>query len=106
VLLVSALDQPAAAIAEMCSRLGLGIHRVAPESDLDGLLDELRPVALVWDLTQATAADQDVIERVRRHPRAGQLPFIPYTPPAEAGPAAGLTGEALAEMLSAVRPPD
>jgi len=106
VLLVSALDQPAAAIAEMCSRLGLGIHRVAPESDLDGLLDELRPVALVWDLTQATAADQDVIERVRRHPRAGQLPFIPYTPPAEAGPAAGLTGEALAEMLSAVRLPD
>ena len=126
VLLVSALDQPAAAIAEICSRLGLGIHRVAPESDLDGMLDELRPVALVWDLTQATAADQDVIERVRRHPRAGQLPFIPYTPlnppagggtytpPAESGAAAGLTGvslkplsgEALAEMLSAVRPSD
>lgn len=81
VLLFSAQLQPAAEIAELSRREGLEIRQVHTGDDLEALLTEIQPVALAWDLTGASAGPDDwgLVQRLRKHPRLNELPFVVYS---------------------------
>ncbi len=77
-LLLSRHEQVPAALAELSQRCGLVIRRLLPGVNLDGLLAELQPGALAWDLAEADLGDWTLIQRLRSHPQFCNLPFILY----------------------------
>ncbi len=113
-LLVSARDQPAEAIAELCRRQGLTIRRLRPGDDLTTLLAQAQPAALAWDLANASSVDWTLIERLRSHPQLCHLPFILYGQEASETPdlSLGITnvlmkpvsGKTLMDTIAALRP--
>ena len=76
-LLLSASDQPAE-VAELCQRQGLEIRRLRTSDDVDAVLAQVQPVALAWDLSNASPSDWATVRRLRNHPRLCQSPFILY----------------------------
>lgn len=79
-LLISALDQPAEQVIELCQRHGLAIRRLQIGDDVDAVLRQARPAAIAWDLSSASPGDWALVRRLRNHPRLSQSPFILYGP--------------------------
>jgi AraC-like DNA-binding protein/signal transduction histidine kinase len=50
-------------------------------TQLDDLLQQTRPGALLWDAAHAAAADWELLLAVRRHRQLQDLPFLLYPPP-------------------------
>ena len=73
----SVLPDPALAGAAFCC--------LQNTADLDMLLQEVAPGALLWDAEQATAADWDLLLAVRQRRELQHLPFLLYAPAASAG---------------------
>ncbi len=98
-LLISALDQPAAEIIELSQRQGLAIQRLRAGDDpstssgpgLDAVLFNVQPAALAWDLAGANSSDWAMVRRLRNHPRLSQSPFILYGQGESAQQSVGLT---------------
>jgi signal transduction histidine kinase/DNA-binding LacI/PurR family transcriptional regulator/AraC-like DNA-binding protein len=91
-LLITHTDHPAAEIVELSQRQGLGIHRLLAGDDLDAVLSTVQPVAMAWDLADASAYDWAMVRRSRNHPRLSQLPFILYGQDKSTKRSIGLTG--------------
>jgi signal transduction histidine kinase/AraC-like DNA-binding protein/ABC-type sugar transport system substrate-binding protein len=112
-LLISACEQPAAAIAELSRRRGLAICRLQAGDDPLALLARVQPAALAWDLAHSHPGDWGLIEKIRSHPQFCRLPLILYGQDPGAAPelALGVTniltkplsGKTLVEMIDAVR---
>jgi signal transduction histidine kinase/DNA-binding LacI/PurR family transcriptional regulator/AraC-like DNA-binding protein len=77
-VLISASDQPADEIVELSRRQGLEIRRLRAGGDWETELAGARPVALAWDLAEATSDDWTVVRRFRGHPLLSQAPVILY----------------------------
>ena len=77
-LLISASDRPADEIVELSRRQGLEIRRLPAGGDWETELVGVRPVALAWDLADATSIDWTVVRRFRAHPLLCQAPVILY----------------------------
>jgi AraC-like DNA-binding protein/DNA-binding response OmpR family regulator len=77
-LLITATEQPAAEIAALSRRQGLGIQRLHAGDDLEALLSQVQPATLAWDLATTSADEWALVRRIRNHPRLSQLPFILY----------------------------
>lgn len=77
-LLISTSDQPAVELVEFSQRQDVEILRLLPDSDLDATLAGIQPVALAWDMINATPGDWAVVRRLRNHPRLSRAPFILY----------------------------
>ena len=113
-LLISARDQLSETITELTHRRGLAICRVRASDDLTTILTHTQPVALAWDLSEASPDDWALIERLRRHPQLSQLPFVFFGQEAGEAPdqIMGMTnvlvkpvsGKTLLEMLTALGP--
>ena len=78
-LLISASNQPAVEIMELCQRQKLALHQLQSSEDVDAMLMQVRPAALIWDLLGARPNDWAMVRRLRNHPRLCQLPFILYS---------------------------
>jgi signal transduction histidine kinase/DNA-binding LacI/PurR family transcriptional regulator/AraC-like DNA-binding protein len=106
-LLVSALDQPADQVLELCQRHGLAIRRLQIGDDVDAVLRQTQPAALAWDLSNASPGDWAIVRRLRNHPRLCQSPFILYGPE-QIGLTSFVvkpaTGQALLDAIEAARP--
>ena len=114
ILLITDRDHPADAIVQLGRQQGLEIRRLHASDDLNTLLQEARPAALAWDLSDASAADWMLIERIRIHPQLCHLPLILYGQ--EAGETPGLcmgitnilmkpaNGKTLVDAIMALRP--
>jgi signal transduction histidine kinase/DNA-binding LacI/PurR family transcriptional regulator/AraC-like DNA-binding protein len=100
-LLISAAIRPAPEIIEFSERRGIEICRLASGDDLDGVLAQVQPAAVAWDLSHACPGDWTLIRRLYNHPRLRQFPFILYgqAQPGDATPAVGLTSFAVKPML-------
>ncbi len=115
-LLISAHDQPPPNILELSERQRLAIWRLHADDDLNSLMALTRPAALAWDMTDASAKDWTLIQKLRSHPQWCQLPFILYNQEhdATAESSSGLTnfllkpwsGSTLSEAINALRPAD
>jgi len=77
-LLISAVDQPAAEIIELSQRQGLAIQRLRASDDLESVLSSVQPAAFAWDMAGASPGDWAVVRRLCNHPRLSQSPFILY----------------------------
>jgi AraC-like DNA-binding protein len=113
-VLLSSRKQAPEALIELCQKRKLVIHRLQPGDNLDMLLTEVQPMALAWDLTDASFSDWILIQRLRSHPQLCHLPFILYSQEEDGSPglATGMTdvvmkpinGKTLIEMLETIRP--
>jgi len=113
-VLLSSRKQAPEALIELSQRRRLAIHRLQPGDNLDVLLTEVQPMALAWDLTDASLSDWTLIQRLRSHPQLCHLPFILYSQEEDGSPglATGMTdvvmkpinGKTLIEMIEAIRP--
>jgi CheY-like chemotaxis protein len=77
-LSITAADQPAAEIIELCRRQGLVIHKLHSGDDLDAVLSDVQPATLAWDIAGASVEEWALVRRIRNHPCLCQLPFILY----------------------------
>jgi len=77
-LLISAMDQPAAEIIELSQRQGVAIQKLRTTDDLETALVNVQPAALVWDLPEAGSSDWAIVRRLYNHPHLSQAPFILY----------------------------
>jgi AraC-like DNA-binding protein len=113
-LLISAHDQPPASIVDLSERQRLAIWRLRANDDLSSLMALIRPAALAWDMTNTSANDWRLIQKLRSHPQWCQLPFILYNQEHDttAESSSGLTnfllkpwsGSTLSDAISALRP--
>lgn len=113
-VLISSHKQPPQALIELSQRRKLIIRRLQPGDDLDALLVEMQPMALAWDLANASPNDWTLIQRLRSHPQLCQLPFIFYSheESEKLGLSAGMTnvvtkptnGKTLLDVLDGIRP--
>ena len=95
-LLISTAAQPAREIVEFARQQDLAITRLHTADDLEAVLAACQPLAVAWDLVDATPGDWSIVRRLRNHPRLSRTPFMLYgqTPQDETGEAAltiGLT---------------
>ncbi|HSD82845.1 MAG TPA: ATP-binding protein, partial [Anaerolineae bacterium] len=95
-LLLSTAAQPAHEIVEFARQQNLSILRLPIGADLESVLSTHQPIAVAWDLTEASPGDWSIVRRLRNHPRLSQTPFMLYGQalPDETGEAAlaiGLT---------------
>ena len=105
--------QPPAGISAMACRQGLKVCLLRPGDDLDRLLRQVRPTALAWDMTRASANDWQLIQRLRTHAHLSCLPFILFRQESESG-SLGISmtnvllkpfaGKSLVELLDSLRP--
>lgn len=77
-VVISASDSPPTAICDLSQRRGWAIHRLHAQADLPTLLRTIRPVALAWDLANASLSDWNLIQAIRALPQLATLPFILY----------------------------
>lgn len=77
-LLISAAAEPPAEVLEFSERRGIEIRRLGSGDDLDGVLAQVEPAAVAWDLSHACPGDWTLIRRLHNHPRLRQFPFILY----------------------------
>jgi CheY-like chemotaxis protein len=113
ILLSSHLQAPEA-LMELSQRRKLAIHRLQPGDNLDVLLQAIQPMALAWDLADASLSDWTLIQHLRSHPQLCHLPFILYSQEEDGGSglATGMTdvvmkpinGKTLIEILESIRP--
>ena len=112
-LLVAGSLPPAPEITRVSQRCHAPIRRLTPDDDLDRLLEEVRPVAIAWDVSGASDSEWTLIQRLRMHPLLCQAPFLLYgmearRPTAGAGVTNVLTKPvstaSLADAISALRP--
>ena len=107
---------PAGRSCEACMpALPAGWHAVDlhPGDHLDQVLDEVRPMALAWDMARASPGEWALVQQVRNHPGLCQLPFILFDREDENDCAAGptgvmtkpLDGKTLVDMIETLRPP-
>ena len=89
-LLISAQNEPAVEIREMCQRQNLEIFPLRENQDLETALSNTKPVALAWDLSSAQPGDWTLVRRLRHYPNLSQTPFILYGQLAEEH--VGMTG--------------
>ena len=59
---------------------GAPLHFLQNSADLDALLQEAAPGALLWDAAQAAAADWDLLLAVRQRRELQHIPFLLYPP--------------------------
>ena len=111
--LIAGDSQPAQEIMRVSQRCHAPIRRLTPDDDLDRLLEEVRPVAIAWDVSGASDREWTLIQRLRMHPLLCQAPFLLYgmearRPTAGAGVTNVLTKPvstaSLADAISALRP--
>jgi signal transduction histidine kinase/AraC-like DNA-binding protein/ABC-type sugar transport system substrate-binding protein/DNA-binding response OmpR family regulator len=113
-LLIASHEHPVVPVAELCQRQGWAIVRLRSAADLRERLRDFQPVALAWDLAQATQSDWEIVQQIRGLPQLGQLPLIVYGQdrPGMLDLSIGLTnylvkplsGQTLIDALSAMRP--
>jgi AraC-like DNA-binding protein len=111
-LLISGREALSPVVAELCQRKALAIVRPQPDDDLSAVLADIRPAALVWDLSHADPADWTLIQRLRGFPKVCQAPLIIYDRERDAAPAAGaigilskpFNGASLLEVIESLRP--
>lgn len=113
-VLISSRTQIPEALMELGQRRKLVIRRLQHGDNLDGILTEVQPMALAWDLTDAGPSDWTLIERLRSHPQLCQLPFMLYSQDEDGDPnlTTGITdvllkpinGKTLMDTLEAMRP--
>jgi signal transduction histidine kinase/AraC-like DNA-binding protein len=68
-------------IEEISRRQRLPLRRIRSGEDPTALLQEVHPVGVVWQLTEAFDADWPLIQQIRHHPQLCQLPLILYSQP-------------------------
>jgi AraC-like DNA-binding protein/DNA-binding response OmpR family regulator len=114
VLLLSSSDQLPQTMVELSQHCGWAIRRLRVKDDLDVVLQEAQPAMLALDLTDATADEWSLVQRLRSHPQLCRLPFLVYG--RETGdlrvPPVGMTnvitkpvsGKTLMDTLSALCP--
>ncbi|MBN1888997.1 MAG: helix-turn-helix domain-containing protein [Thermoflexales bacterium] len=111
-LLAPVAGQPPAEIASLCQSLGVDLRWLLPGDAPELVLAGGQPAALAWDLAGASIGDWAMVQRLRRHPRLCQAPFILYGQGSEPTLTAGLTSfiptaagsKTLLEFIDAVRP--
>ena len=112
-LLIAGCESPAPEIMRASQRCHAPIRRLKPGDDLDRLLEEVRPVAIAWDVSEAADSTWTLIQRLRMHPLLCQAPFLLYgmetrRPAAGAGVTDVLTkpvsSASLADAISALQP--
>lgn len=114
-LLLSSGDLPPQTIVELSRRSGWTIRRLRVNDDLDVVLQNAQPAMLAWDLTEATADEWALVQRLRSQPHLCRLPFVVYDreQPDRRVPPVGMTdvitkpvsGKTLLDTLSALGPP-
>ena len=77
-LLIAGSEPPAPEIMRVSQRCHAPIRRLTPDDDLDRLLEEVRPVAIAWDVSGASDSEWMLIQRLRMHPLLCQAPFLLY----------------------------
>ncbi|MGD0878299.1 MAG: ATP-binding protein [Anaerolineales bacterium] len=113
-VLLSSHEQVPEALIELSQRRKLTIHKLHPGDNLEVLLTEVQPMALAWDLSDASFSDWTLIQHLRSQPQLCQLPFILYSQEGNEGPdlTTGITdvvmkpinGKTLIDMLETIRP--
>jgi signal transduction histidine kinase/AraC-like DNA-binding protein len=109
-LVISNTDQPTPAIAALCRRQQLTLHRLSLNADLDAVLRKVRPVGLAWDLGTAGSEEWVLFERLRTYPQLAQLPLIVYAEKPDSEPvmtnvlAKPISDRALIDTLIALCP--
>jgi CheY-like chemotaxis protein len=113
-VLLSGHEQVPEALIELSQRRKLTIHKLHPGDNLEVLLTEVQPMALAWDLADASFSDWTLIQHLRSQPQLCQLPFILYSQEEDESPGltSGMTdvvmkpinGKTLIDMLEAIRP--
>jgi AraC-like DNA-binding protein len=77
-LLISTAAQPAREIVEFARQQDLAITRLHTADDLEAILAAYQPLAVAWDLADASPDDWSIVRRLRNHPRLAQIPFTLY----------------------------
>jgi len=77
-LLISTHEEPDKEIIEMCRRQNLEIFKLSSCEDLETALNNTKPIAIAWDLSNAQPGDWTIVHRLRHYPDLCQAPFILY----------------------------
>jgi signal transduction histidine kinase/AraC-like DNA-binding protein len=78
-LLLIARGAPPREVIDLSQRQCLPLRRVRPGDDLAALLQEVRPVGIVWNMAGEFDDDWPLIAQIRQHPYLCQLPLILYS---------------------------
>lgn len=90
-LLISAAEQPAPAISDLCQRQGLTIYKLDPDENPGTILKKFNPAGIAWDLTTAGPDEWKLFERLRSHSQLCRLPLIVYGQDSEEAVSPGVT---------------
>jgi signal transduction histidine kinase/AraC-like DNA-binding protein/ABC-type sugar transport system substrate-binding protein len=109
-LILSSSRESLTTLNEIYLRMGWKTRYITSNEDLEQLLKESQPAALAWDLETVAMDEWRLVERIYRHPRLNQLPFILYGKFSKNVP--GLTsllvkpvsGKTLIETINALKP--
>lgn len=102
-LLISPHAQPAHAIVELSQRQGLTIHRLDSTADIGAALERMRPAALAWDTTHASAEDWATVQHIQSHPQWRHVPLMLFSHDDDDEQAAGgITSVLVKPLRSAV----
>jgi AraC-like DNA-binding protein/DNA-binding response OmpR family regulator len=78
-LLLTSQNRLAPEISEMAGRQQLPFYELTPSTDLVELLNTVKPVGLILDLTESGTAEWDTLQQLRSHPQLCQVPLILYS---------------------------
>ncbi len=113
ILVVSALATPHPTILAMCEQQGLDYVPLRYVNNIDTILEDVRPVAIAWDMTDYDPQEWAKIERIREHPELNRIPFLVYKQEESSfGTQSGMTNiltkpvkeQSLYEYLQTLRP--
>jgi DNA-binding LacI/PurR family transcriptional regulator/AraC-like DNA-binding protein/signal transduction histidine kinase len=68
----------AAEATELGARLGLPVRQLRAGDDIEGILEDHRPAAVVWDLADTRPEAWSVVRHLHEHPQLRRVPFLLY----------------------------
>ncbi len=76
---VSTQENLPAEILDICRRRNLEAYRISASQNLVELWKCIQPVGLAWDLTEASLAEWNLVQRLRGQTQFSRLPFLLFS---------------------------
>lgn len=77
-LLISGKAEISSTVKDLCSRLNWNVIQFNLYGDIEEMLREQQPAALLWDMSEHSSKDWAMIQRLCNHPQIAHLPFLVY----------------------------